>query len=263
MSTPPAVIPIKRGRSIIPWVVCLLALWSVPGWAFTDPPLLDDFNRANENPLAGTATQCASPPCWSTQIISTETGILGISSNVVTLVSGTGISTAWWNVETFGPDIWVSMTVPDATAGTGSTVGLYLRLQDPGVASATDAYYCLFYPSNTPELARIFQITNSGTPAQRAEQNSTTDPNVTLSDGNSVGCSVEGNVVKGWVNQGAGWNQVVSWTDGANSIPTAGAVGFRVSAATLIFDNARACTVSGGACETGAAVVGYGLVTIY
>lgn len=88
--------------------------------------LLDNFNRANENPLAGGSN-------WATRNVSNS---LQLSSNQVTGTSNTILSSRYWAPRTFGPNCETSVTI--ATLPTsGRYARLFLRLTNPGASGET------------------------------------------------------------------------------------------------------------------------------
>src|SRR2546426_7508013 len=124
--------PATVTRRLVLALALVLALGQ-PAWAqFPTTGVLDNFNRANENPLGnGTWTNP-----WAT-----GDGNLRILSNVVAVVSG-GFSDAYWSAASFGPDAeaFVTITTLGVTndvyylgvrATTGSVNGYELDVTHP------------------------------------------------------------------------------------------------------------------------------------
>ena len=93
--------------------------------AFPTTPVLDDFNRANENPLDN-----------GTWTIPSGAQIMRIISNAAVPTAVAGASVAYWSVGAFGPasEVYSTVTVlPGSTNYTPSTATitqLVDRLQD-------------------------------------------------------------------------------------------------------------------------------------
>lgn len=87
--------------------------------------LLDDFNRANENPLANGN--------WTSIVEQTDSGGLQLTSNVVAKTgSGTTWSESYWGT-TFGPDTEVTAKIN--TIGSTDAFALWLRVTNPGLST--------------------------------------------------------------------------------------------------------------------------------
>lgn len=93
---------------------------------------LDDFNRADENPLAGNWTSVSANPF---RLISNQ-------------VQGSGVSFvesyAYWNATPFGNDQFSQLQIVTANFSLGVTVR--------GSGAPTDYYCTQFYPSNSADL---------------------------------------------------------------------------------------------------------------
>lgn len=101
--------------------------------------LLDDFERADENPLSGSGNWPANAD--------TGDGDLILSSNQVTCAT-IATSNMHWH-ETFGPHCEVFVTVATLPGG-AKNVTLFLRLQNAG--TATPSGYVAVFVSATPAL---------------------------------------------------------------------------------------------------------------
>ena len=100
-------------------------------------PLVDSFNRANENPLSDAGR-------WSNGMGgSGETG-LRVTSNALAC-SKTTTMTAWRNTPTYGPDAEAWATSPPCPA-MATPFASKLRMQSPG-SSAVDGYMLLYTQS--------------------------------------------------------------------------------------------------------------------
>ena len=181
-------------------------------------PTLDDFNRANENPLSDSSR-------WSNGIAgSGETG-LHVSSNPLAC-SKTTTCTAWRNASQYGPDteVWAKVgTLP----GTGNQFRLYARLQQPGLASRSGYMLRTNQLSGTDQvlLDRIDSgaIVNRLTIAQE------------LAVGDVVLLRVKGPTLEAWLKRGTTWSLLGSVTDSTYAL--AGRVGVGIRAKTGRLDD--------------------------
>ncbi|MDH4341173.1 MAG: fibronectin type III domain-containing protein, partial [Thermoleophilia bacterium] len=123
------------------------------GLVLPDEPLptLDDFNRANENPLSDSGK-------WSNAVNGgVETGLNVNSNTLACAVSST--CTAWRNNAQYGPEseVWSRIsTLP----GNGNAIRLYARVQAPGT-SGYDGYMLLYSQLSGTDQVVLFRITNS------------------------------------------------------------------------------------------------------
>jgi hypothetical protein len=249
-------------RCMVLVLVAVLACLS-SAQAFTNPTLLDDFNRADElggaggtGGLVGTTASCApaAAPCWTTDITGTEASTLELLSNQVKKDSVAGDGAVYWNPTTFGPDTWASMDIPDGTGAAGNQIRLYARINSPtppNAANTADAYHCQGKPDDATPIVEIYRTTNAGLSGVLASAN------VNIGDGSKFGIEVTGIgatvTVTCWVDVtgSGGWVSGPTFGDtSVDRIPTAGYVGFRANASAYAFDNFRACTVVAGACAT-------------
>ena len=105
---------------------------ATPTGAPVEPlPVVDSFNRANENPLSDAGR-------WSNGVNGNgETG-LQVASDTGSCTR-TGTCTAWRNATQYGPDteVWTRVsTLP----GSGNAVRLYARLREAGTVGGVDGY---------------------------------------------------------------------------------------------------------------------------
>lgn len=91
-------------------------------------PLLDDFERPNENPLSGGGNWAKLFP------VSSELQLL--DNGVATAISGSTAPRRYWTPATFGPDAEVYART-SGTGGWHQDIRLGLRLQNVGTSSFT------------------------------------------------------------------------------------------------------------------------------
>lgn len=136
--------------------LALLAIGSRPGQSAAPVPaglpLLDSFDRANENPLSGGGN-------WNKNNFSPA---LQLVSNAATGNSAIALSFGYWTPATFGPNCGTSIIVTTLPANTANYVRLYVRLNDPS-QSLTSGYF--FQWSNDANGCRLFRI-DAGTTVQ-------------------------------------------------------------------------------------------------
>lgn len=157
--------------------------------------VLDSFNRANEGP----------PPSanWTTGIDG-STGGFSVDGNAARANNAT-LSSAYWNVQNFGPDIEVYVTVAAFAAGSGSP-RVHWRVLQEGTAG-WDGYTLLAY-KDTNELF-VYRVDN-GTQTQLGAAISQT-----LAAGDSFGVSMTGSTITIYYKVGAGsWTSVGTRSDG-------------------------------------------------
>lgn len=137
--------------------------------------ILDNFNRANANPLDGN---------WTQGFQSTFDGNLKVESAALTFASGgvTDAATATWN-SAFAANQEAYMDI--VTRGGGSQHNLVMRVNGAGTGSVTGYYIQARTNENDIRVHRF----DSAISATVLTTNS-----VILSDGDKVGCQIEGSV---------------------------------------------------------------------
>jgi hypothetical protein len=191
--------------------------------AFPDiTTLLDDFNRANENPLTG----------WTNSFWTLHAGNLQVFGNEATGIAGNpGTGKTSGDV---GPDGCVFQSIPTVTTVDTHQAWLFLRLT--GTGATLDGYVGeAQYNSGSDDSWKIYRL-DDGTPTQIGSTGS-----VNLAAGDRMGLRVVGTTLELFHYTGGSWNQTpkVSTTDSTYS--AAGKLGFGVDDSTW-----RADDVSGG-----------------
>ncbi|MEQ1764644.1 MAG: hypothetical protein ABL984_16055 [Pyrinomonadaceae bacterium] len=205
------------------FLILLLAASSLAQFPTTS--ILDNFNRANENPLGG---GWSAGPFWNGD------GLHQIISNQVTAASS-GFRDAVWNTN-FGVDQEVYITIP--TVSTLTSIGLYCRGTGENSPGFTNGYIIADFTrasgatkidtTNTPDLA-------TGTVSGG------------ILDGDSIGLSCVGTAIKVYHKPSAGaWTQIISATTSDQNV--SGKLAFTTdSAAAFRVDDFGGGDVSGGA----------------
>lgn len=130
-------------------MTALTSLWSGPIYAADSIGhglvVLDDFNRANENPLTDGGKWLSRNANFNLQLLSNRCAGLGSVLNSM-----------YWAAATFGPNCGAFVTIP-VLGGSSDYVRLYLRLASPGTLSES-GYMAQWINSGTSGLI-IFKET--------------------------------------------------------------------------------------------------------
>ena len=159
-------------------------------------PVLDAFNRANENPLSFAGL-------WGNGILGSGERSLKVVSNQLASDRST-TATAWWKGTQYGPDCesWATIaTLP----GNGNAVRLYVRLQTPG-SSAVDGYMLLFNQLSGTDQVVLVRITNGALTALSTV-------NREIAAGSRLLLRANGTALESWVQQGSVWTRLSRVTD--------------------------------------------------
>lgn len=174
---------------------------------FPTTQLLDDFNRANESPLAGN---------WSTPITAVGFGAQArLTSNaIITHNTPPANVGAYWDIATFGPDCEAWMRCA-ADLNSGESWYVYARIKDEATTNY-DAYQVSL------NFAGTLAITRRDNGAGTLLSSST----VTATVGDYIGIRCIGSLIEAWhkpVSTGE-WVRVTTAED--NTYPAAGYIGF-------------------------------------
>jgi peptidoglycan/xylan/chitin deacetylase (PgdA/CDA1 family) len=186
---------------------------AAPARAATPPgatPVLDDFNRANENPLSGGGNWGAISSLGSAQLV----------SNAVASPSSTTAASLWHT--TFAGDVEAYATVLLST----NNAGLYAETT---LSSGNSNGYLWQWQGS--DASPIFVL-------YRADSNVLTTlgtfSGFTLTAGDKLAVRVIGDSVQGWVYHVGAWQQVVSATD---TTYRTGQIGLRPRGTNPIIDD--------------------------
>ena len=181
-------------------------LQSVPysqRYAFPVSSVVDNFNRANENPLSQSAA-------WTTGVISGQSALTVATNQCVG--SSAGSNSAYRSTIMSGADEEAFVTI--ATHGSNNDFAVFARLANPGSAGAVDGYKCQLALGGTQQI-RLQRLDND-VPTQIAAVNQT------ITGGDGAGIECVGSNIAGYFNDnGAGWAAVTSVADA-----TYGAAGY-------------------------------------
>jgi peptidoglycan/xylan/chitin deacetylase (PgdA/CDA1 family) len=200
-------------------LVLLVAAAAIFGWAAGpasaaaqpgSTPILDNFNRTNENPLSGGGN-------WS----ALSSGGVQLLNNAVAS-NGSGTSTSGWKT-TYTGDVEARTTVLISTDNAG--VMTHASLNGAGQLSG---YLWQWQGANSPATFALYRE-DANVFTQLATFNS-----FLLDPGDQLALQVIGNSVQGWVYHLGSWQQVASATD---TTYRTGKLGLRLRGTTPIADD--------------------------
>lgn len=185
-----------------------------------NPPLLDDFNRANESPLSDGGKWSLWPASGVAQ--------LDLVSNVAQLTTSAGPCVELWTDSPFGPDAAASISLTSwyTLVGQGAEWRVYLSGHLAAPAYSYSVEYGIQHDGTPGYLHLRRQVDNAwfknctlvGLPA-------------TTSAGDQLGLGVNGRTIEAWYNAGGSW---------------------------VLIDTADDAVLSGGAAALGAGYAGAG-----
>lgn len=127
--------------------------WTIDDFTVTSVPMLDKFNRANEDPVVNG---------WSaTPIYNPGIGNARLVSNKLANASVGGANGSYWSTR-FGANMFVCATID--TAMTSGSILLYARTHDPGTTSLDGYLGALFYDAggSNQYYLRIYREDDGG-----------------------------------------------------------------------------------------------------
>jgi hypothetical protein len=194
--------------------------------------LLSSFTGPDENPLSEGGN-------WSP-----VGGLAGVLERVGDAVTNTLVNPhineeeTFWTPQKFGPDCEVYVTVKTTSGsisgGNDNQADLCVRVQ-----SDHDQLYRLTVGGFTSGSASAWQIQKSvgGTAVVIASATQT------VNSGDKIGMRIRCFTIDLWINQGSGWNEVLSYTDTDATYIGSGLVGFGCSQSSTVIDDIYAGTI--------------------
>jgi peptidoglycan/xylan/chitin deacetylase (PgdA/CDA1 family) len=186
---------------------------AAPARAATLPggtPILDSFNRANENPLSGGGNWGAISSLGGAQLV----------SNAVASPSSTTAASLWRTV--FTGDVETYATIPSST----NNAGLYAETTLS--SGNANGYLWQWQGSDVSPAFRLYRSDNNVLTTLG------TFSGFTLTPGDKLALRVIGDSVQGWVYHLGDWQQVASATD---TTYRTGQIGVRPRGTTPIIDD--------------------------
>ncbi len=189
---------------------------------------LDQFNRANEDPLSGGGNWAGSifdPAGGDTQLQLVSNAVLGRLTT----------SESYWAAATFGPrsEVWFTL----ATRPTDQGVALYTNLQSPGT-SGVDGYFFVVYTLSGTDHGELYRVDNNVATQLGATVT------LVLTSGDQFWYSQIDGVLTGYQrSSGIGpWVAVIVRTDDTYS-QVVGNVGISIDRAVAVLDDVGGGTV--------------------
>lgn len=186
--------------------------------AFPTTPVLDDFNRANENPLSNGT--------WAGNIFG-DTAACKLDTNEATAAAP--FASSRWSAATFGPDIEVYTDIELLSQNTG----VIWRVTNPG--ASVNGYEAIYFPAES--VVRVYKIV-SGVETQIGA-----DIAQAFSVGDGLGAAMAGTGITIYRRSSGVWGSIATRTDGTNT--TAGYLAVAIDTGTYI-DNFGGGTLVGG-----------------
>jgi hypothetical protein len=169
-------------------------------------PILDSFNRPNENPLSGGGS-------WTIGVSGSIEAGLYLTSNQLACNKAT-TCTAYRSSTQYGPDVevWARIAV---VGGTGSQLRLKARLQQVG-SSAYDGYMLRTSRLDGTDEIYLERLDNAALVRLKTVSRE-------LAAGDVFLFRATGSTLEAWLKRGSSWSLVTSVTD--STYPGAGHVG--------------------------------------
>lgn len=213
-------------------VLLLVLCFDSSAWAFPDTIILDNFNRADESPLAGG---------WG-GIIFSSTDPPDIVSNQLTNTGPTyNVQTYYYNTN-YGPGVVEAyMTMVDCVIPGTCDFLLWMHGKEEGSSSTLDGYLLYINTSGVWHVERQ----DNGVPTQIGTDFGTQ----ALADGDSVGLKADGSGnFTAWYKAAAGsWTQIGA-SKGPDTTYTSGHIGYGTNLQNTIEDDfGGGLVASGGA----------------
>lgn len=185
--------------------------------------ILDNFNRANENPLVGDGN-------WDE--LNLFTSPFQITSNE--LQGGGTVSSGYWKRHISFTDVDVVVTI-DTVGGANDDTIVVARIQQPGGTDTYDGYEFKWTPNGTFVLTRVDNALDTIL--------ASTTSMGTLSNGDKIKIRCLGTLIEGHVFRSGAWVKVLSAVD---STYTKGYVGVRQFNSTARLDDFTVAALSAG-----------------
>lgn len=195
----------------------------------TTSTVLDDFNRANANPISGSWANMTGINSSRQQILSNRAQSVGSGSNPEA-----------YNAATYGPDTEIWVTWVGQPTNNSERLELYVRI---GNITNPNGYRLRVARNNSNWDWSLWIVTaSSGT------QLGSTVTGVSVPLGSKVGFEVVGTVLKGYLDTGGGSSQIISYdTAGdATKYSAAGYLGTNLNGLNNIIDDFGGGTVVAG-----------------
>lgn len=176
--------------------------------SFPTTPIIDDFNRSDEDPLSDGGSWVTSSQWWGN-------GLRLVSNEAVPPSGGTGGS---FRSSQIGPSAEIYCTVTQVPVDFQDYVSLELFETDTSISSSPDGYEARLEREGSfgsPTTIRIRLVRWSSGSLTYLQ----TVSGLSLSDGVKFGMVVDAGVIGVWLDTGSGWTEQFSVNDGTHSGP--------------------------------------------
>jgi len=153
--------------------------------SFPTTGLLDDFNRADADPIDGS---------WSSPLYQSETGLRIVSGAIDAAISSGRNS--YYSAAQYGPDCEVYAKLTQQSTGGGSA-RIFARIINPNTPNLSGYRLVVFQGGSGPE--RIQRIDNGTAVTLGA------DMTETVSDGDLIGLECLGSAIRAYLFTGGSW----------------------------------------------------------
>lgn len=184
-------------------------------------PILDSFDRANQNPISGGALGWAGPMGGG------DFGFAELIIDSNTLAQNHSGSSGSYTTTSLGPDVELSAKLTSGTLALASGIYLWCRVQNPDTGSF-QAYGIIYYRYSGGEYALVLVVDTDGVDTTLSYIFN--EAPLPLADGDSIGIRCIGNRIGGYYKTGGVWSSDddPAWSSGAvvtdNTISAAGVI---------------------------------------
>lgn len=195
------------------------ALLAVPAFAaFPTTPVLDDFNRADENPLSTAGS-------WGASILSGTHGTFKLVSNAIqddSAADGSSSGQAYRDDQNYGPGVEAYVTILNPWANNASDFWFFVHGRSEG-SSAVDGYMAVAYYTSGTWYYTVQRLDNE----VATELTPSAEAGPTLANGDKLGIEATAAGVFTWYYKPAAgaWGQASGVSTRSDSTYTSGHIG--------------------------------------
>lgn len=165
---------------------------------FPTTPILEDFNRADQNPLTTN---------WTCPLFTGEGSLQIVSNQVKGNTTGSAFNNGWYDIGTYGPDCEAYYTLITRGAA-GHLINLFVRLTS--MDGSPNGYFVRHILTGAgADTIRIRRIDNGVSSALGADITS-----VRVELGQKIGIQCIGDQISAYHFDGVSWNLLGTRTDG-------------------------------------------------
>ncbi len=175
---------------------------------FPTTSVLDTFTGTDQNPISGN---------WSTPMHSSDNAMRRLSNQLTPTTAGV-FNNAWWNVQTFGPDVEAFATIT-TLPGNGQPTDVWARVKNPGTSNLEG--YLAVYSGNDANAVYLGKYISGAWAGQVGS--AIQHP---LVAGDKIGICCMGTTIELWAYESGSWSRLIQATD--TSHQTAGYIGAEI-----------------------------------